>query len=127
MQPQLATMETVVIGVCDFTDLEITVTHPYSVLTTDGSIIIAPSTGESSLQHDGGQNFDLRVFMNLPVGEYNIVVTDTSALAVTNSNGCSFLVALWPSTSKHPLGPLSGFTPIPPTTNSASSWNHRAH
>ena len=72
--------ETVVIGVCDFTDLEITVTHPYSVLTTDGSIIIAPSSGEGSYLYsiDGGQNFEASgVFMNLPVGEYNIVVTDT--------------------------------------------------
>ena len=35
-------LETVFFDVCDFTDLEITVTHPYSVLTTDGSIVIAP-------------------------------------------------------------------------------------
>lgn len=72
--------DTIVIAVCDFTDLEITVTHPYSVLTTDGSIIIAPTSGEGSYLYsiDGGQNFESSgVFMNLPVGEYNIVVTDT--------------------------------------------------
>lgn len=72
--------DTIVIAVCDFTDLEITVTHPYSVLTTDGSIIIAPTSGEGSYLYsiDGGQNFEASgVFMNLPVGEYNIVVTDT--------------------------------------------------
>ena len=71
--------ETIVIAVCDFTDLEITIVHPYSVLTADGSITIAPLSEESSYLYsiDGGQNFEASgVFMNLPVGEYNIVVTD---------------------------------------------------
>ena len=72
-------LETVFVDVCDFTDLEITVTHPYSVLTTDGSIVIAPLSGSDSYEFsiDGGQNFQASgTFMNLPVGEYNIVVTD---------------------------------------------------
>ena len=72
-------LETVLIDVCDFTDLEITVTHPYSVLTTDGSIVITPLSGVGSYQYsiDGGQNFEASgTFMNLPVGEYNVVVTD---------------------------------------------------
>ena len=78
-------METIVIGVCDFMDLEITVTHPYSVLTTDGSIIIAPTSAEGSYLYsiDGGQNFEATgVFMNLPVGEYNVVVTDNLSSCV---------------------------------------------
>ena len=55
------------------------VTHPYSVLTADGSIVITALSGESSYQYsiDGGQNFATSgTFMNLPVGEYNVVVTD---------------------------------------------------
>ncbi|MBO73690.1 MAG: hypothetical protein CMD33_00270 [Flavobacteriales bacterium] len=77
--------ETIVIAVCDFTELEITVTHPYSVLTTDGSIIIAPTSAEGSYLYsiDGGQNFEATgVFMNLPVGEYNVVVTDNLSSCV---------------------------------------------
>ena len=71
--------ETIVIGVCDSSELEITVTHPSSVLTTDGAITIAPLTGQGSFLYsiDGGQHFeDSGVFDNLPVGDYNIVVTD---------------------------------------------------
>ena len=76
-------METIFVDVCDFTDLEINVTHPYSVLTADGSIVITALSGESSYQYsiDGGQNFATSgTFMNLPVGEYNVVVTDNSSV-----------------------------------------------
>ena len=72
-------LETVVIDVCDFTDLDITVTYPYSVLTTDGSIVIESLSGADSYLYsiDGGQNFVASgTFMDLPVGEYNIVVVD---------------------------------------------------
>jgi hypothetical protein len=71
--------ETVFVDVCDFTDIDITVTHPASVLTTDGSIVITPFSIGSSYQYsiDGGQNFVATgSFMGLPVGEYNVVVLD---------------------------------------------------
>lgn len=72
--------ETIVIGICEFTDLDIIVTHPYSVLTTDGSISIVSLSGQASYLYsiDGGQNFETTGnFTNLPVGDYNIVVSDT--------------------------------------------------
>jgi hypothetical protein len=75
-------LETVVVDVCDFTDLDITVTYPYSVLTTDGSIVIESLSGADSYLYsiDGGQNFMTSgTFMDLPVGEYNIVVVDESS------------------------------------------------
>jgi hypothetical protein len=75
-------LETVVIDVCAFADLDVTVTYPYSVLTTDGSIVIESLSGSDSYLYsiDGGQNFTASgTFMNLPVGEYNIVVVDESS------------------------------------------------
>jgi hypothetical protein len=75
-------LETVVIDVCAFADLDVTVTYPYSVLTTDGSIVIESLSGSDSYLYsiDGGQNFATSgTFMNLPVGEYNIVVVDESS------------------------------------------------
>ena len=75
-------LETVIIDVCAFADLDITVTYPYSVLTTDGSIVIESLSGSDSYLYsiDGGQNFAASgTFMNLPVGEYNIVVVDESS------------------------------------------------
>jgi hypothetical protein len=75
-------LETVVVDVCDFTDLDITVTYPSSVLTTDGSIVIESLSGADSYLYsiDGGQNFMTSgTFMDLPVGEYNIVVVDESS------------------------------------------------
>ena len=76
---------TVVLNVCDSSDLEITVNHPFSVLTADGSIIIEPISGGSAYQYsiDGGQNFvPTGTFMNLPVGEYNIVVVNENSECV---------------------------------------------
>ena len=77
--------ETVFVDVCDFTDLDVTVTHPTSVLTTDGSIVILPVSAEGSYQYsiDGGQNFvETGTFMNLPVGEYNVEVMDNLSTCV---------------------------------------------
>lgn len=71
--------ETVSLQVCDFADIDITVTHPSSVLTTDGAIVIESLLGGSSYQYsiDGGQNFVPNgTFLGLPVGEYNVVVID---------------------------------------------------
>ena len=77
--------ETVFVDVCDFTDLDVTVIHPTSVLTTDGSIVILPISAEGSYQYsiDGGQNFVASgTFMNLPVGEYNVEVMDNLSACV---------------------------------------------
>ena len=71
--------ETVEVEACELTLVDITSTDASSVITTDGSIVIIPVSGEAPYQYsiDGGQNFSwLNSFENLPVGDYNIVVLD---------------------------------------------------
>lgn len=75
--------ETVTIEACQFTSVEIIVTHASSVVTTDGSIEINPTSGVPPYQYsiDGGQNFvETNVFTDLPVGPYNVVVLDASGI-----------------------------------------------
>ncbi len=75
--------ETVSIEACEFTSIDITATDATSVVTTDGSIVISPTSGVAPYQYsiDGGQNFvSDNVFLNLPVGPYNIVVEDATAI-----------------------------------------------
>ncbi|MDA9563069.1 T9SS type A sorting domain-containing protein [Flavobacteriales bacterium] len=75
--------ETVSIEACEFTSIDITATDATSVVTADGSIVISPTSGVAPYQYsiDGGQNFvSDNVFLNLPVGPYNIVVEDATAI-----------------------------------------------
>lgn len=71
--------ETVIISVCDLEGVQVEVTHPTSVLTTNGSIVITAWSGTGSYEYsiDGGQNFVASgTFPNLPVGDYNVIVMD---------------------------------------------------
>ena len=71
--------ETVEVQACELTLVDIASTDASSVITTDGSIIITPVSGEAPYQYsiDGGQNFSwINAFEGLPVGDYNIVVLD---------------------------------------------------
>ena len=71
--------ETVIISVCDLEGVQVTVTHPTSVVTTDGAIVITAATGTGSHEYsiDGGQNFvGSGTFLDLPVGDYNVIVMD---------------------------------------------------
>ena len=73
--------ETVSIEECTFTAVDIVATDASSVVTTDGEIIITPTSGVSPYLYsiDGGQNFIAdNIFPNLPVGPYNIIVQDAT-------------------------------------------------
>ena len=73
--------ETVTIETCAFTTVDIEITDASSVISANGSIIINPTSGVEPYQYsiDGGQSFvDNNVFLDLPVGEYNVVVEDAS-------------------------------------------------
>jgi len=73
--------ETVSIEECTFTAVDIVATDASSVVTTDGEIIINPTSGVSPYLYsiDGGQNFVTdNIFPNLPVGPYNIIVQDAT-------------------------------------------------
>ena len=75
--------ETVFIDACNFTDVEINTTAVSSVVSSNGSIEITPTSGIVPYQYsiDGGQNFvDSNVFSNLAVGNYNVVVKDGSGI-----------------------------------------------
>ena len=75
--------ETVVVSVCNEDDLQLAVTHPGSVLTTDGAIVITALSGASNYTYsiDGGQTFfETGDFQGLPVGDYNVVVLSTSGI-----------------------------------------------
>ena len=77
--------ESVLIQACEFTTADIEITPVSSVVSTDGSIEINPTSGLSPYQYsiDGGQNFvSLNTFTNLPVGNYNIIVKDASEVCV---------------------------------------------
>ena len=71
--------ETVSIAACNFTSVDIEATTVPSVVSTNGSIVITPNSGEGPYQYsiDGGQTFSQNnVFSNLAVGDYNVVVKD---------------------------------------------------
>ncbi|MDA9850440.1 lamin tail domain-containing protein, partial [Flavobacteriaceae bacterium] len=75
--------ETVSVGACDFTSVNIVTTTASSVVSTDGSIVITPTSGEGPYLYsiDGGQSFDTNnVFSGLPIGTYNIVVQDSAQI-----------------------------------------------
>ena len=77
--------ESVLIDSCEFTTVDIDVTPASSVISTDGSIVINPTSGLSPYQYsiDGGQNFlNSNNFNNLPVGNYNIIVKDASEICL---------------------------------------------
>ncbi|MGB0427955.1 MAG: PEP/pyruvate-binding domain-containing protein, partial [Flavobacteriales bacterium] len=77
--------ETVSIEICTFTTVDIESTDASSVVTTDGSIVINPTSGVGPYQYsiDGGQNFVAsNVFPNLPVGPYNVIVQDASNICL---------------------------------------------
>jgi len=73
--------ETVVIQACELYTVNITSIDASSVVSTDGSIEITPTSGTGPYLYsiDGGQNFEtFNLFENLPVGPYNVVVQDAS-------------------------------------------------
>ena len=77
--------ESVMIEACEFTTVDVDVIPVSSVVSTDGSIEINPTSGLSPYQYsiDGGQNFvDSNTFTNLAVGDYNIVVKDASGVCL---------------------------------------------
>jgi hypothetical protein len=81
--------ETVSIEACEFTTADITSTNATSVVTTDGSIVINPSSGVGPYQYsiDGGQNFvSDNEFLDLPVGPYNVVVQDAANVCLYEMN-----------------------------------------
>jgi hypothetical protein len=78
--------ETVVIEACALTSVDISSIDASSVVSTNGSIEINPTSGTGPYLYsiDGGQNFEtFNLFENLPVGPYNVVVQD-------ESNICSY-------------------------------------
>ena len=79
--------ETVVVEGCELTSVDILHTDASSVVSTNGSIEINPTSGTGPYLYsiDGGQNFEtFNLFENLPVGPYNVVVQD-------ESNICSYV------------------------------------
>ena len=75
--------ETVSISACVLTTVDVVATAVSSVVSTNGSIVITPTSGMSPYQYsiDGGQNFvTTNVFANLPVGNYNVIVKDASEI-----------------------------------------------
>ena len=78
--------ETIVVDACTLTTVDISHTDASSVVSTNGSIEINPTSGTGPYLYsiDGGQNFEtFNLFENLPVGPYNVVVID-------ESNICSY-------------------------------------
>tara|TARA_B110000459_G_scaffold168787_1_gene188059 strand:- start:304 stop:2940 length:2637 start_codon:yes stop_codon:yes gene_type:complete len=78
--------ENVTIASCEFTSVDITAINATSVVSTDGSIEITPTSGQGPYMYsiDGGQNFETtNLFTDLPVGPYNVIVLD-------ESNICSY-------------------------------------
>ena len=74
-------VESVTIAYCEFTSADIVAIDASSVVSTDGSIEITPTSGQGPYMYsiDGGQNFETTsLFTDLPVGPYNVVVQDES-------------------------------------------------
>jgi len=77
--------ETVSIEACTFTTVDITATTVPSVVSTNGSIVITPTSGVGPYQYsiDGGQSFGPNnVFSNLAVGDYNVIVKDGAEICL---------------------------------------------
>ena len=77
--------ESVSVESCNFTTVDIEATLVSSVVSTNGSIVITPTSGVGPYQYsiDGGQNFVTNnEFYNLAVGDYNIVVKDGDNICV---------------------------------------------
>jgi hypothetical protein len=77
--------QTVSVEVCDFTSVNIQATTASSVVSTDGSIVITPTSGEGPYLYsiDGGQSFVTNnVFSGLAIGTYNIVVQDSAQICL---------------------------------------------
>ena len=75
--------ENVSVESCNLTSVDIEATAVSSVTSTNGSIVITPTSGVGPYQFsiDGGQTFvSNNVFNNLAVGDYNIVVNDGSEI-----------------------------------------------
>lgn len=75
--------ETVILEACEFSVVEISSSDASSVVTTDGSISITPTSGTPPYQYsiDGGQSFvSSNEFNDLPVGPYNVIVLDASGI-----------------------------------------------
>ena len=75
--------ETVTILACEFTSVDIDHTDATTVVHTDGSIEITPTSGVAPYQYsiDGGQSFvSTNVFPDLPVGPYNVVIMDATGV-----------------------------------------------
>ena len=74
-------VESVTVAYCEFTSADIVAIDASSVVSTDGSIEITPTSGQGPYMYsiDGGQNFETTsLFTDLPVGPYNVVVKDES-------------------------------------------------
>lgn len=72
-------IETITVDACAFTSADIVATQANSVVSSDGSITITPTSGEGPYMYsiNGGQSFESNnVFSNLAIGTYNIVVKD---------------------------------------------------
>ena len=77
--------ETVSIEACTFTTVDITATTVPSVISTNGSIVITPTSGVGPYLYsiDGGQSFvPTNVFSNLAIGDYNVIVKDGAEICL---------------------------------------------
>ena len=77
--------QTVYVGACDFTTANVVATTASSVVSSDGSIVITPTSGEGPYLYsiDGGQSFVTNnVFSGLAVGTYNIVIQDSAQICL---------------------------------------------
>ena len=77
--------ETVVIENCGFTAVEIESMNATDVFSADGSITIVPIAGNGPYQYsiDGGNYFvEENTFMDLAIGNYNVVVQDVNEVCV---------------------------------------------
>ena len=77
--------ETVIIEACDLISVDIEAINASSVVSTNGSIEITPTSGVGPYLYsiDGGQSFvTTNVFSNLAVGTYNVVVQDDAGICL---------------------------------------------
>ena len=77
--------QTVSVGACDFTSASVVATTASSVVSSDGSIVITPTSGEGPYLYsiDGGQSFVTNnVFSGLAIGTYNIVIQDSAQICL---------------------------------------------
>ena len=75
--------EVVYIEECTLTSADVVSNFVSSAVTTNGSIIIYPTSGQGPFiySNDAGQTWqDSNEFLNLPVGNYNIVIQDASGI-----------------------------------------------